>query len=181
MEKQFTILITLTVAMLGPAKATDLGLLEQQIARLKAAFPCHSVRITPADKDPLGEGVTFFECAANAELARYMMETRPKSKKINLVQVVWTDWQIDRPLAARHADKEQAESMVKVVAQFYAASKQPEFLAAFRSVQICGSEQGEWVTRERESPHTVIQSDGLTFAFRCFRSKNYITHDLDVQ
>jgi hypothetical protein len=41
MEKQFTMLITLTAAMLGSAKATDLGLLEQQIARLKTAFPCH--------------------------------------------------------------------------------------------------------------------------------------------
>jgi hypothetical protein len=170
--------------MLGPASAADLGLLEQQIARLKAAFPCHSVGITPADKDPLGHGVTFFICAAKGDVARYMMETGPKSKKINLVQVKWTDWQIDRPLAARHADKDQAEAMVKVAAQFYAASKQPELLAAFRSVQGCGSEQTERQLApgisERETPHTVIESSGLTFEFRCFRSENYITHDLDV-
>ena len=36
--------------MLSSAKAVDLGLLDQQIANLKAAFPCENVEMTPADE-----------------------------------------------------------------------------------------------------------------------------------
>jgi len=56
--------------------------------------------------------------------------------------------------------------------------------AAFRSVQGCGSGGvGRLVVgiEERERPHTVIKSVGLTFEFRCFRDKNFITHDLDAK
>lgn len=121
------------------------GTFDTEVARFRAAFPCPSDKITPAEE---GLGRLYGCIIGKAETGKYFVNEMPDSNnRVENIKVMWNDWFKDIGYGT-HADKSEAEGLVKTAARLYAPSKEPQLLAMFRSKE-----------------DQTLEADGHSFAY----------------
>lgn len=118
------------------------GTFNAEAARATAALSCHSPKITPAQ---FGDGALYGCIQGTAETAKYWInEDGANPGQVENVKVMWNNWTDDRGWGV-HADRAEAEQMVRATAKLYAPELEEQLVAAYfdRSAK-------SWATKDFE-------------------------------
>jgi hypothetical protein len=131
MNSRILLALLATYAVTNSSHASDFGSFPTEVGRFKSAYPaCQKEKIIPASS---GSGALFGCVLGKARTAKYFINEVPKTSRVENVKVMWNDWFNDIGYGL-HADKPEAEAMLKAAAKLYAPAVEGALLSAFRSV-----------------------------------------------
>lgn len=111
--------------------AGGFGSLSTETDRFMATFPCPDADTVPSE---YGLGALFGCIAGDAQTAKYFINAAPHSERVANTKVMWNDWYVDAGYGL-HADKAEAEEMVRAAARLYAPAVEEKLIEIFRSAK----------------------------------------------